>query len=228
MFQNKKVFQDRRKKTFKYFSNAKIRYHGNTQFETFNFFNILEDESTVSDNDLEKNECRKVKERVSKLSKNDLHYGFHSKRKSKVEDKTHSQDSRKLEENNCCIVTSKNQKDKDMCDLITPKRCLKKCRYCNFKKRSCFFNPHSCKAKQLRCYSCLKMGHFPQSLNCKARKFVNRMIREEKNKIIDTLNNVNKRSENCMTLSSKRYPQAIQIASSFTAIPIPYLPIRWQ
>ena len=75
----------------------------------------------------------------------------------------------------------------------------KKCRYCNFKKRSCFFNPHSCKAKQLRCYSCLKMGHFPQSLNCKARKFVNRRIREEKNKIIDTLNNVNKQSENCET-----------------------------
>ena len=54
--------------------------------------------------------------------------------------------------------------------IRTPKKKLKKCRFCNFKKRKCMLNYFSCKALQLSCTKCLKIGHFPQSLNCKARR----------------------------------------------------------
>ena len=49
------------------------------------------------------------------------------------------------------------------------KRFLKKCRYCHFKKRSCSLNPSSCEAQSKNCFKCGKRGHFPQSLNCKAK-----------------------------------------------------------
>ena len=57
------------------------------------------------------------------------------------------------------------------------KRRLKKCRYCNFKKRTCIVDPFSCKALKLKCFKCRRSGHFPQSLNCKARK--NKIKKEE-------------------------------------------------
>ena len=49
------------------------------------------------------------------------------------------------------------------------KRFLKKCRYCHFKKRSCSLDPSSCEAQSKNCFKCGKRGHFPQSLNCKAK-----------------------------------------------------------
>ena len=52
----------------------------------------------------------------------------------------------------------------------TSKQCLKKCRFCNFKKRSCMLNPESCQAKKKSCWSCNKLGHFPQSLCCKKNR----------------------------------------------------------
>ena len=52
----------------------------------------------------------------------------------------------------------------------TQKRFLKKCRYCNFKKRSCVSNVSSCPALHSNCFKCHKQGHFPQSVCCKAKK----------------------------------------------------------
>ena len=52
----------------------------------------------------------------------------------------------------------------------TPKHQLKKCRKCNYKKRTCTLNSLSCKACQNVCSFCLKHGHFPQSIDCKKRK----------------------------------------------------------
>ena len=57
------------------------------------------------------------------------------------------------------------------------KKCLKKCRFCNFKKRSCILNSVSCKAKTLKCHTCSKYGHFPQSMDCKAKKLKRKMKR---------------------------------------------------
>ena len=51
-----------------------------------------------------------------------------------------------------------------------PKHQLKKCRKCNFKRRTCVVNITMCKANQKRCVSCQKAGHYPQSLNCKVRR----------------------------------------------------------
>ena len=49
------------------------------------------------------------------------------------------------------------------------KRFLKKCRHCNFKKRSCILNPSSCEALNRNCFQCSKRGHFPKSMNCKSK-----------------------------------------------------------
>ena len=54
--------------------------------------------------------------------------------------------------------------------MKTPKQMLKKCRFCNFKKRSCLLEPESCQAKKKVCWNCEKLGHFTQSLCCKKRQ----------------------------------------------------------
>ena len=54
--------------------------------------------------------------------------------------------------------------------LNTPKHCLKKCKRCNFKKRTCVFDSSSCKAVQQCCFKCKKKGHYPQSPYCEAKK----------------------------------------------------------
>lgn len=74
--------------------------------------------------------------------------------------------------------------------LTVSKRHLKKCKYCNFKKRSCVLNPHSCKAKTLYCNSCLKIGHFPRSINCKTKKLKNVLLKQKNKNVNDDLNNV--------------------------------------
>ena len=56
---------------------------------------------------------------------------------------------------------------KQVCTLNTiPKRFLKKCKLCCFKKRSCFACPSLCKAIDRTCYACGKQGHFPKSRYC--------------------------------------------------------------
>ena len=51
--------------------------------------------------------------------------------------------------------------------LKTPKKSLKKCRRCNFKKRSCILDPLSCSSIGNNCSKCQKNGHYPQSIYCK-------------------------------------------------------------
>ena len=72
------------------------------------------------------------------------------------------------------LLEEKSGKDKDLITEVkfekTPKRLLKKCRKCNFKKRTCFSNSSMCKASQKHCSTCQKVGHYPQSLNCKVRR----------------------------------------------------------
>ena len=53
---------------------------------------------------------------------------------------------------------------------ITPKKSLKRCKYCNKKKRSCSLNPLSCVSLNNFCYKCGKAGHYPKSMRCKASK----------------------------------------------------------
>ena len=55
-----------------------------------------------------------------------------------------------------------------------PKQRLKKCRFCNFKKRSCQIDQESCEAKKKVCWNCKKPGHFTQSLCCKKRRTANK------------------------------------------------------
>ena len=67
--------------------------------------------------------------------------------------------------------------DEDVQDIMNkvqiktiPKKRLRKCRYCNFKKRSCLLDKSSCKAVKKVCGKCKKPGHYPKSLNCKQRR----------------------------------------------------------
>ena len=52
----------------------------------------------------------------------------------------------------------------------TPRHKLKKCRKCNYKKRTCEIDSSKCKSNVRDCYACHKHGHFPKSMNCKKRK----------------------------------------------------------
>ena len=60
------------------------------------------------------------------------------------------------------------EKTKSRSNIFSMKKVLpKKCRSCNYKKRSCLLNRSSCSAFLKSCFSCHKKGHFPKSLNCK-------------------------------------------------------------
>ena len=56
--------------------------------------------------------------------------------------------------------------------LDIPKKLLKKCKRCNYKKRNCIVNPSTCNALKRCCFKCKKLGHYPQSPRCKANKNV--------------------------------------------------------
>ena len=59
--------------------------------------------------------------------------------------------------------------------LKTSKKQLKKCRYCDFKKRSCLLEFENCKALQSHCFQCNKKGHFPRSILCKSKRRINKI-----------------------------------------------------
>ena len=90
--------------------------------------------------------------------------------------------------------------------LLSPKSSLKKCRFCNFKKRSCTLHKSNCTAVSSTCYSCNKAGHFPKSLNCKKTRRSKR-----KSKLLHTMLNddLSERSSefsiNDLILSNIRY-----------------------
>ena len=56
------------------------------------------------------------------------------------------------------------------CLECIPKRYLKKCFTCGFKKRSCFLKQSSCSAQSKICFSCETRGHFPNSARCNRKK----------------------------------------------------------
>ena len=59
---------------------------------------------------------------------------------------------------------------------------LKKCRTCNYKKRSCIIDKSSCSAVDMMCFFCKKIGHFPKSLNCKKFRQIKMTKTIKKNK----------------------------------------------
>ena len=54
--------------------------------------------------------------------------------------------------------------------LSTPKKSLKRCRKCHFKRRACILDSSKCNSLQKCCRKCKKIGHLPKSINCKGRK----------------------------------------------------------
>ena len=68
--------------------------------------------------------------------------------------------------------------------LRMSKKKLKKCTFCNFKKRSCLLNPTECKALECYCFKCFKKGHFPASIKCKGNKKITSLYQLEKVNIL--------------------------------------------
>ena len=97
--------------------------------------------------------------------------------------------------------------------LKTSKSSLKRCKRCNFKKRSCILNPSTCKAINKCCIKCQKIGHFPQSPNCKARAKANK---SQKSKIQIISEDVDQRKlcANALFLINRRISQLESEASS--------------
>ena len=77
---------------------------------------------------------------------------------------------KKFETGNRFYILSDNQEEDLLKILRTPKQSLKKCRKCNFKKRTCILDPLSCKAVKSVCLKCQRFGHFPQSGCCKDQR----------------------------------------------------------
>ena len=62
----------------------------------------------------------------------------------------------------------------------TPKKSLKKCKKCNFKRRSCAVDFSNCKTFHRPCTSCNKLGHNPKSMQCKSRRKI-KEVKQPKN-----------------------------------------------
>ena len=139
--------------------------------KTFNKFEILEIEKC----NIAEMETKKDKSRHCRLLKQK------KKKKDNVSNfKVNKKGWQKYETNNSFEVLKDNDEEDIKKILLknrilkTSKNSLKKCKRCNFKKRSCIFNPSSCKSIGNCCIKCQKSGHYPQSQNCKAKKKVNK------------------------------------------------------
>ena len=96
--------------------------------------------------------------------------------------------------------------------IKTKMKLLKKCRQCNFKRRKCQLEQMKCNAALRNCWACGKVGHYPQSLNCKAKK------RKQNKKQLNAAEKVNfhqnmKISEKSLKLVKKRIKQLEQESS---------------
>ena len=73
---------------------------------------------------------------------------------------------------------------------------LKRCHFCNNKKRLCMIDRSNCSAMDKTCVFCSKVGHFPKSLNCKKfRKIKNSKMNRSKLHLSTKENYVNCRYE---------------------------------
>ena len=110
--------------------------------------------------------------------------------------------------------------------LTTPKPSLKKCKRCNFKKRSCILNPLSCKAIKHCCTKCQKIGHHPKSQNCKARPKLKKSKRiEQRNFGKDALFLINRRiSQLESEAKSNTVQDKCDINNSNHRIPVKLIP----
>ena len=91
---------------------------------------------------------------------------------TKLKIKSHS--LKRFKGHNCFSILENNSEE-DLDNIIMKrlniinmkKSLLKKCKTCNFKKRSCMLDRSSCPALKRICFACKKDGHFPRSINCK-------------------------------------------------------------
>ena len=179
-------------------------------FECSNQFNLLQVEQEILETSLEQ-------ERESKTSLMSsygiLNSSKFSKRKQKTTQKMKPKsktikDISLLEGDRCFAMSIKKEEENLKKNinggliLNVPKKCLKKCRSCNYKKRTCALNPWSCKAQNLICYKCSRYGHFPRSMNCKGGRKNLKLSKEKYNNFKEN-NKMHKKSTGGSSTSFK-------------------------
>ena len=155
------------KSFFKRKQNKGVRHEKFQTFESPNFFSILEVEDPDIQEDDRFDDMNKENRLLNKSKPKAYKTNSLSINKKKVKDNMNiiSPNIQKLEDDNQILITSENkgeavsQKLEGLFYLGLPRRQLKRCRFCHFKKRSYSLNPHSCKAKTLQCYSCFRIGN---------------------------------------------------------------------
>ena len=119
---------------------------------------------------------RKIHEEESKINYKTVHEyehkSLHGEKCQTIFSSTINEPSNDLRKfaSKTYLKKMKNQRFSKMTGLITlkniPKRFLKKCKLCCFKKRSCFLCPSLCTALNKNCFNCGIQGHFPKSKMC--------------------------------------------------------------
>ena len=148
---------------------------------------------------------------------------------------------RKFESKNFFDVLRENPEE-DLTDIIarnkvlsSRKQSLKKCKKCNFKSRSCILDPSSCKAAQSQCSKCKKLGHFPQSSNCKSQRhtrkrsvsnptLINTKSIKNTDDILLLLNKRIKQLESLMKLQTANLDKKVDQHSLHHKIPLDLIP----
>ena len=124
-------------------------------------------------------------QKLSTVGRNDTYHCFKSNLMSQHIDYIKTLDKIQKNEdevsqmiNHYKLLEDNNMLSHELKILLAPRSTLKKCRFCNFKKRLCALNRSECSAFYRSCNSCKKKGHFPKSLNCtKTRKNHNTVVK---------------------------------------------------
>ena len=153
-------------------------------FETSNKFQLLPiknecDTEIENERSLQLKEHHKDNDQKSKLVKQFKVYEGDKKlfcdKKTKISSSVLESCLKKFECQNSFQILSDNPEEtvqkiiKRNMLKQTPKKSLKKCKNCNFKRRSCVVDISNCKTFNRPCLSCNKPGHNPKSLQCKVR-----------------------------------------------------------
>ena len=172
------------KHSSKIFRSGLLNVKMSTNFESTNLFNVLQETNLNEDmcNTL-KNRCFK-KNNIA-IEVNGLHERSYIPRIRKKKGlKSHTNKLSNVKHHKHASSFVSNVEELPLKNLKVSKKRLKKCRFCGFKKRSCLIDSSGCKARQLNCVKCSKLGHFPKSLNCKFKKKVPEIISSASNRML--------------------------------------------
>ena len=129
-------------------------------------------------------------------------------------EKDHKNDLTVFDLHNCFQILGDNNKEATFYIvrrnhiLKTPKKLLRKCRYCSYKKRSCVLDSFSCNARSKTCSACSKYGHYPQSMNCKAKSKSKSVKRDYEN--CQLMKRLDRGTQNCIQVRIQQIEKSLK------------------